>query len=87
MVVNSKTKLGTVSWLNHKIKVELRLHGSRVMSGECRRPHLVHGVSSGSPENHWVPGLIHKAKTEDGGAAASRRSDWWYRSDRWRTLV
>jgi hypothetical protein len=23
------------------------------------------GVSSGSPENHWVPWLIHKAKTEE----------------------
>jgi hypothetical protein len=22
-------------------------------------------VSSGSPENHWVPWLIHKAKTEE----------------------
>jgi hypothetical protein len=23
------------------------------------------GVFSGSPENHWVPWLIHKAKTEE----------------------
>jgi hypothetical protein len=23
------------------------------------------GVSGGSPENHWVPWLIHKAKTEE----------------------
>jgi hypothetical protein len=22
-------------------------------------------VSGGSPENHWVPWLIHKAKTEE----------------------
>jgi hypothetical protein len=26
---------------------------------------LVRGVSGGSPENHWVPWLIHKAKTEE----------------------
>jgi hypothetical protein len=38
---------------------------SRVMSGNWRRLHRVRGVSSGSPENHWVPWLIHKAKTED----------------------
>jgi hypothetical protein len=30
-----------------------------------RRLHRVRGVSSGSPENHWVPWLIHKAKTEE----------------------
>jgi hypothetical protein len=35
------------------------------MSGDWRRLHQVHGVSSGSPENHWVPWLIHKAKTEE----------------------
>jgi hypothetical protein len=29
------------------------------------RLHRVRGVSSGSPENHWVPWLIHKAKTEE----------------------
>jgi hypothetical protein len=33
------------------------------MSGDLRRLHRVRGVSSGSPENHWVPWLIHKAKT------------------------
>jgi hypothetical protein len=33
------------------------------MSGDWRRLHRVRGVSSGSPENHWVPWLIHKAKT------------------------
>jgi hypothetical protein len=32
------------------------------MSGDWRRLHRVRGVSSGSPENHWVPWLIHKAK-------------------------
>jgi hypothetical protein len=35
------------------------------MSGDWRRQHRVRGVSSGSPENHWVPWLIHKAKTEE----------------------
>jgi hypothetical protein len=34
------------------------------MSGDWRRLHRVRGVSSGSPENHRVPWLIHKAKTE-----------------------
>jgi hypothetical protein len=61
--MNSKMKSWTVSWLSHKIKVEPGLRGSRVMSGDWRRLHQVHGVSSGSPENHWVPWLIHKAKT------------------------
>jgi hypothetical protein len=35
------------------------------MSGDWRRLHGVRGVSSDSPENHWVPWLIHKAKTEE----------------------
>jgi hypothetical protein len=35
------------------------------MSGDWWRLHRVRGVSSGSPENHWVPWLIHKAKTEE----------------------
>jgi hypothetical protein len=35
------------------------------MSGDWRRLHQVREVSSGSPENHWVPWLIHKAKTEE----------------------
>jgi hypothetical protein len=35
------------------------------MSGDWRRLHRVRGVSSGSPENHWVPWLIHKAETEE----------------------
>jgi hypothetical protein len=35
------------------------------MSGDWRRLHRVCGVSSRSPENHWVPWLIHKAKTEE----------------------
>jgi hypothetical protein len=35
------------------------------MSGDWRRLHRVRGVSGGSPENHWVLWLIHKAKTKE----------------------
>jgi hypothetical protein len=35
------------------------------MSSDWRRLHRVRGVSGGSPENHWVPWLTHKAKTEE----------------------
>jgi hypothetical protein len=63
--MNSKMKSWTVSWLSLKTKVESGLRGSRVMSGDWRRLHRVRGVSGGSPENHWVPLLIHKAKTEE----------------------
>jgi hypothetical protein len=63
--MNSKMKSWTVSWLSLKTKVEPGLRGSQVMSGDWRRLHRVRGVSSGSPEKHWVPWLIHKAKTEE----------------------
>jgi hypothetical protein len=62
---NSKMKSWTISWLSLKTKVEPGLRGSRVMSGDWWRLNRVRGVSSGSPENHWVPWLIHKAKTEE----------------------
>jgi hypothetical protein len=62
---NGKMKSCTVSWLSHKAKVKPGLRGSRVMSGDWRRLHRVRGVSGGSPEIHWVPWLIHKAKTEE----------------------
>jgi hypothetical protein len=62
---NGKMKSWTVSWLSLKTKVESRLRGSRVMSGDWRRLHRDRGVSGGSPENHWVLWLIHKAKTEE----------------------
>jgi hypothetical protein len=58
-------KSWTISWLSLKINVEPGLRGSQVMSGDWRRLHCVRGVSSGSPENHWVLWLIHKAKTEE----------------------
>jgi hypothetical protein len=63
--MNSKMKSWTVSWLSLKTKVESGLCGSQVMSGDWRRLDGVRGVSGGSPENHWVPWLIHKAKTKD----------------------
>jgi hypothetical protein len=63
--MNSKMKSWTVSWLSLKTKVEPGLSGSRVMSGYWWRLHRVCRVSSGSPENHRVPLLIHKAKTEE----------------------
>jgi hypothetical protein len=63
--MNSKMKSWTVSWLSLKTKVESGLRGSPIMIGDWRRLHRVRGVSSGSPENHWVPWLIHKAKTEE----------------------
>jgi hypothetical protein len=62
---NGKMKSWKVSWLSLKTKVKPGLCGSKVMSGDWRRLHRVRGVSSGSTENHWVPWLIHKAKTEE----------------------
>jgi hypothetical protein len=62
--MNSKMKSWTVSWLSLKTKVEPGLRGSQVMSGVWRTLHRVRGVSGGSPKNHWVPWLIHKAKNE-----------------------
>jgi hypothetical protein len=41
------------------------LRESRVMSEDWRRLHRVRRVSSGSPENHWVPWLVHKANTKE----------------------
>jgi hypothetical protein len=84
---NGKMKSWTVSWFSLKTKVELGLRGSRVMSGDWRRLHRVREVCSGSPENHWVPWLIHKAKTKEpktevqqhrtGLIGGSDRSDRW----------
>jgi hypothetical protein len=50
--MNIKIKPWMVSWLSLKTKVEPGLRGSRVMSGDWRRLHRVHGVSGGSLENH-----------------------------------
>jgi hypothetical protein len=62
---NGKMKSWTVSWLSLNTRVKLRLRGSLVISGDWRRLHRVRVVASGSPENHWLPWLIHKAKTEE----------------------
>jgi hypothetical protein len=74
---NSETKTWTVSWLSLKTKVEPGLCGSRVMSGDWRRLHRVRGVSGGSQENHWVPWLIHKAKTIDRRCTCSSIGPVW----------
>jgi hypothetical protein len=87
--MNSKMKPWIVSWLSLKTKVEPRLRGSRVMSGDWRRLHQVCGVSGGSPENHWVPWLIHEAKTEEPKTVLQQCQTGLtgltggYRSDRW----
>jgi hypothetical protein len=62
---NDKMKSWTVFWLSHKTKVMLGLRGSQVMSGDWRRLHQVRGVCGGSPENHQVTWLSHKATAED----------------------
>jgi hypothetical protein len=62
---NGKMKSRTVSWLSHKTKVEPGLRGSQVTSGDWRRLHQVHRVCGGSPENHRVTRLSHKAEAED----------------------
>jgi hypothetical protein len=62
---NNMMKSRTVSWLSHKTEVEPGLRGSQVMSGDWRRLHQVHGVCGGSPENHRVTQLSHKAEADD----------------------
>jgi hypothetical protein len=62
---NSKMKSRTVSCLSHKTKVEPGHCGSQVMSGDWRRLHQVRGVCGGSPKNHRVTRLSHKAEAED----------------------
>jgi hypothetical protein len=62
---NGKMKLRTASWLSHKAKVEPGLRGSQVMSGDWRRLHQVRRVCGGTPENHQVTRLNHKAEAED----------------------
>jgi hypothetical protein len=77
---NGKMKSWTVSWLSLKTKVEPGLHGSRVMSGNWRRLHRVHGVFqwfTRKPLGSMVDPQSQDRRTEDGGAAAL---DW---SDRW----
>jgi hypothetical protein len=84
---NSKMKSWTIFWLSLKTKVGLGLCGSRVMSGDWGRQHRVRGISDGSPENHWVPWLIHKAKTEEPKMEVQQHqtvlTDGSDRSDQW----
>jgi hypothetical protein len=83
---NGKMKSWMVSWLSLKTKVEPGLRGSRVMSGDWQRLHRVCGVSGGSPENHWVPWLMQKAKTEEPKTKQQHRTGLIGgpdRSDRW----
>jgi hypothetical protein len=82
---NDMMKSWTVSWLSLKTKVEPGLSGSRVMSGDWQRLHRVRGVSGGSPENHWVPWLIQKAKTKEPKTEVQQHQTGLtggYRSDR-----
>jgi hypothetical protein len=62
---NDKMKSWKVSYLTHKTKVEPGPRGSQVMSGDWGRLHQVREVCGGSPENHWVTRLSHKAEAED----------------------
>jgi hypothetical protein len=62
---NGRMKSRTVSWLSHKTKVESGLRGTQVMSCDWRRLHQVRGVCGGSPENHRVTPLSHKAEAKD----------------------
>jgi hypothetical protein len=62
---NGKMKSRTVSWLSHKTKVVPGLRGSQVMSVDWRMLHQVRGVCGGSPENHRVTRLSHRAEAED----------------------
>jgi hypothetical protein len=63
--MSSKMNSVEVSWLSHKTKVEPGLRGRQVKSGDWRRLHQVRGVCGGSPENHQVTRLTHKAEAED----------------------
>jgi hypothetical protein len=71
-----------LSWLSNKTKVEPELRGSQGMSGDWRRLHQVRGVCGGSPENHRVTRLSHKAEAEDWAWLSSQN-----RPDRFGELV
>jgi hypothetical protein len=51
--------------VEHKTKVEPGLRGSQVMSDDWQKLHQVPRVCGGSPENHRVTRLSHKAEAED----------------------
>jgi hypothetical protein len=79
---NGKMKSRTVSRLSRKTKVEPGFRGSQVMSDYWRRLHQVRGVCGGSPENHRVTRLSHKAEAEDRAWLSGQN-----RPDRFRELV
>jgi hypothetical protein len=51
---------------SHKTMVEPGRRGSQVMSGDWRRLHQVRRVCGGSPKNHRVTRLSHKAEAKTG---------------------
>jgi hypothetical protein len=55
---NGKMNSRTVSWLSHKTKVESRLCGGQVMSGDWRRLHQVCGAEpqSQGEDRAWLSG-------------------------------
>jgi hypothetical protein len=77
---NVKMKSWTVSWLSLQAKVESALRGSRVMSGD-----LAEATPSSrgfqwftrKPLGSFIVPQSQDRRTEDGGAAASDRSDRW----------
>jgi hypothetical protein len=75
---NGKMESRTVSWLSHKTKVEPGLRGSQVMSGDWRRLHQVRGVCGGSPENHRLTRLSHKAEAEDREWLSGQNRPNWF---------
>jgi hypothetical protein len=75
---NSKMKLVGGFLLSHKTKIKPGLRGSQVISGDWRRLHQVRGVCGGSPENHHVTRLSHKAEIEDRTwLSGQNRPDWF----------
>jgi hypothetical protein len=81
---NGKMKSRTASWLSHKTKVELGLRGSQVMSGDWRRLHQVHAFCDGSPENHRVTWLSHRADRLWLSTGLVNRSDRFGVAGRWK---
>jgi hypothetical protein len=54
------------------------LCGSQVMSGDWQRLHQVRGVCGGSPKNHRVTQLSHKAETEDWVWLSGQNQPDWF---------
>jgi hypothetical protein len=69
---NSKMKSVDSFLVEPKNQGRAGTRGSQVMSGDWRRLHQVRGVCGGSPKNHWVIRLSHKAEAEDGAWLSGR---------------